>query len=141
MTPEKNTPQGIGSCITYSRRYGLSSIIGIVSDADDDGNEASATDTKTTAKPKAEPANVAPPLDLPKGKDWWCSSHNGKAYVLTKNKNKRYARAFLDAQGFRLNEKTGTFSHLHSDELVRLFQKMDEEVVSEFQTNMDEVFP
>jgi hypothetical protein len=38
----KNDPQGVGSAITYGRRYGLAAIVGIVADADDDGNEASA---------------------------------------------------------------------------------------------------
>ncbi|MGD9630591.1 MAG: ERF family protein [Pyrinomonadaceae bacterium] len=37
----KNDPQGVGSAMTYGRRYGLAAIIGIVSDPDDDGNEAS----------------------------------------------------------------------------------------------------
>ena len=41
VKPEKNTPQGVGSAITYSRRYSLSTVFGITSDQDDDGNEAS----------------------------------------------------------------------------------------------------
>lgn len=40
MKPEKNTPQSIGSCLTYSRRYSISAIFGITSDEDDDGNQA-----------------------------------------------------------------------------------------------------
>jgi hypothetical protein len=42
---EKNTAQGLGSSITYMRRYALSAIVGITCDEDDDGHEAS--------KPKA----------------------------------------------------------------------------------------
>ena len=41
MQPVKNDPQGVGSCITYARRYALSALIGIVADEDDDGNAAS----------------------------------------------------------------------------------------------------
>lgn len=37
----KHDAQGVGSAISYGRRYGLASIIGIVSDEDDDGNAAS----------------------------------------------------------------------------------------------------
>ena len=37
----QNTPQAIGSAITYGRRYGLSSMIGIAADEDDDGHQAS----------------------------------------------------------------------------------------------------
>lgn len=39
--PDKNTPQGVGSALTYMRRYSLSAVFGITSDQDDDGNEAS----------------------------------------------------------------------------------------------------
>ena len=47
VTADKGTAQGIGSAITYARRYGLSSMVGVapgddIADAgDDDGNEAS----------------------------------------------------------------------------------------------------
>lgn len=40
MTAAKNTPQAIGSAITYARRYALMSVLGIAGD-DDDGNESS----------------------------------------------------------------------------------------------------
>lgn len=55
MTPKDNTPQGQGSAITYMRRYALSSILGIATEEDDDGNAAS--------KPKAvEAPKAAIPL-------------------------------------------------------------------------------
>ena len=38
---EKATCQGMGSGITYSKRYGLCAMLGIVADEDDDGNKAS----------------------------------------------------------------------------------------------------
>lgn len=41
MKPMKNDPQGIGSCITYMRRYALAAILGLNIDEDDDGNSAS----------------------------------------------------------------------------------------------------
>lgn len=47
---EKQTAQGAGSAATYSRRYSLSAAFGIVSDLDDDGNEA----TKQAGNPPAE---------------------------------------------------------------------------------------
>jgi hypothetical protein len=37
---DKKTAQGVGSALTYSKRYALSAAFGIVSDVDDDGNEA-----------------------------------------------------------------------------------------------------
>lgn len=41
MEPVKKDPQGIGSCITYQRRYALASILCLNIDDDDDGNNAS----------------------------------------------------------------------------------------------------
>jgi len=41
LKPDKNTPQGIGSAITYARRYALSAVFGIASETDDDGNSIS----------------------------------------------------------------------------------------------------
>lgn len=38
LKPVKEDPQGQGSAITYARRYAYASILGIVSDEDDDGN-------------------------------------------------------------------------------------------------------
>lgn len=45
----KGDPQGIGSAITYARRYSLSALVGVAAD-DDDGNAASAPPKKTEAK-------------------------------------------------------------------------------------------
>jgi len=39
VKPKKNDPQGMGSAITYARRYGLSAMLGIHQE-DDDGNAA-----------------------------------------------------------------------------------------------------
>jgi len=56
MTPAKNDPQGLGSVITYQRRYALGAVLGLNIDEDDDGNAAS-----TPAKPfqKQKPASDA----------------------------------------------------------------------------------
>ncbi|MBW2998673.1 ERF family protein [Candidatus Woesearchaeota archaeon] len=39
LTPERNSLQGLGSAISYARRYSLVTILGL-STSDDDGNEA-----------------------------------------------------------------------------------------------------
>ena len=36
----KKDPQGLGSAITYGRRYSLAAIVGVIADEDDDGNAA-----------------------------------------------------------------------------------------------------
>ena len=51
MTPSKNDPQGIGSCITYQRRYAVGAVLSLNIDEDDDGNKAS---EKLVYKPKVE---------------------------------------------------------------------------------------
>ncbi len=53
MPPTKNDPQGIGSAMTYQRRYALGAILGLNIDNDDDGNAASmpATAQKAPSKP------------------------------------------------------------------------------------------
>lgn len=60
MTAAQNTPQGVGSAITYGRRYGLAAMVGIAPE-DDDGNAASGTGQ----------ARVEAPVK-PEGFDaWW----------------------------------------------------------------------
>lgn len=41
ITNDLNSPQKMGSALTYARRYSLAAICGIASEEDDDGNEAS----------------------------------------------------------------------------------------------------
>lgn len=43
---ESNDPQKLGSCITYAKRYNLGQIFNIITDRDDDGNEASGKEVK-----------------------------------------------------------------------------------------------
>lgn len=51
IRPTKPDPQGVGSAITYARRYSISAMLGVVADEDDDGNAASAR--PAPAKPAA----------------------------------------------------------------------------------------
>lgn len=50
LKPDKNTPQGVGSAMTYARRYALSSAFGIASETDDDGNDISGNGSEKPAK-------------------------------------------------------------------------------------------
>ena len=59
----KNDPQGMGSAITYARRYGLQSACGIPSE-DDDGNAASAKKPAMTAKEASNKINDAKTVDI-----------------------------------------------------------------------------
>ena len=53
LKADKITAQGAGSAISYGRRYALSAMLGISSDADDDGNHA--TGNKPAPQRPAEP--------------------------------------------------------------------------------------
>ena len=55
VSKDKNDPQKMGSAITYARRYGLMSMLGMVGTDDDDGNYASRP-AQTKAKVKANPS-------------------------------------------------------------------------------------
>lgn len=69
LTPTKNDMQGIGSAITYARRYCMAALVGIVQD-DDDGNAASegapranSNGQRTAAPRQAEDPAVAKSRD------------------------------------------------------------------------------
>lgn len=51
--PAKADPQGIGSAITYARRYALTAILGLNTDDDDDGNAASTPQKQYSAQPQS----------------------------------------------------------------------------------------
>lgn len=63
MKPVKNDPQGIGSCLTYMRRYALAAILGLNIDEDDDGNQASGNTSKSEAKSPNSEAKELPWLN------------------------------------------------------------------------------
>lgn len=53
LRPKDGTPQGMGSAITYGRRYALAAMVG-VAQVDDDGNAASGRAGVTTVDPKGD---------------------------------------------------------------------------------------
>lgn len=65
LTLDKQTPQGQGSAITYMRRYALSAALGIATEDDDDGNEASkAPQTRQNAPGASKPAATKKETDI-----------------------------------------------------------------------------
>lgn len=66
-------PQGLGSAITYGRRYQLTTLFNLVGEKDDDGNAGSKTTTsskpdKSTSKPEGKPTKSQDKPDKPQGK-------------------------------------------------------------------------
>jgi hypothetical protein len=64
LNPTKNDPQGMGSAVTYARRYTLGASLGIITEDDDDGNRAS--EPAPVKKPASKPDPA--PLQEP---DWF----------------------------------------------------------------------
>lgn len=64
LKPTKADPQGIGSAITYARRYTLAAIVGVATE-DDDGNAASAPTPQGASRnrevPRVPPSNPTGP--------------------------------------------------------------------------------
>ena len=62
MTPLKLDPQGIGSAVTYARRYTLAAIAGVATEDDDgnaaSGNKAGAKETPAVSFKKPTPENA-----------------------------------------------------------------------------------
>jgi len=56
LKPVKDDPQGMGSCITYARRYMLSAIVGTTADDEDDDGEGASG--RNNAKQKPENQNT-----------------------------------------------------------------------------------
>lgn len=59
INPVKNDPQGMGSAVTYARRYALTAILGVVSGDDDDANGASGNESlkEPQKKKRGRPKN------------------------------------------------------------------------------------
>jgi hypothetical protein len=56
--------QGVGSCLSYARRYAAAAVLGIASDEDDDGQQAS-TPSKAVSKPAIAKPVIPAKKDVP----------------------------------------------------------------------------
>lgn len=68
----KNDAQGVGSALTYGRRYGLSAMTGVAPDDDDDGSSASRRDglggsNGNGQRPQSRMQNASEPRGEPRG--------------------------------------------------------------------------
>lgn len=70
MAPVKADPQGLGSVITYQRRYALGAVLQLNIDEDDDGNAASQPEAKAAPRAAAKAPTRGRPVE-----DVLCSKH------------------------------------------------------------------
>jgi hypothetical protein len=104
------SPQGVGSAITYARRYSLAAVLGIAAEDDDDGNISTGLAKKEEAKPAKSPVREVSKEEAKATATWknveitnikeiqgkksvfFCVEFDGKAEALTFDK-KLYATA------------------------------------------------
>ena len=60
----KDDPQGLGSALTYLRRYALAAVVGVTATEDDDGNAASTPTNARVSAPAPRPY-IPPPVSPP----------------------------------------------------------------------------
>jgi hypothetical protein len=87
----KNDPQGQGAAITYARRFAYMAVLGLVADADDDGN------TATRAKQNEPIAKAKTPADAARDK-------LSALMKLHKLDGKKLGQRFLDDFGITIYE-------------------------------------
>jgi|TARA_R100000482_G_scaffold92851_1_gene38473 hypothetical protein len=123
---DKDTPQGFGSAITYARRYGLATLLGIADCEDDDGNGAEATSkkkvvSKPAPKPAPAPVQKAAPVENP--------PQPKQADLLTETQVKQIESAFsdnLEIELFQLEKMYGNPESWTTDTRKELLQKYNQ---------------
>jgi hypothetical protein len=81
--------QQMGSALTYSRRYALSAMVGVVTDEDDDGQKATEGQRQTTQPQRQpQPTNGKQAQDPPGFDVWadWRNANDAKAWAMTQGK-------------------------------------------------------
>jgi len=66
--PKDGSPQAVGSCITYLRRYGVAGLISIAAGDDDDGNASQGNQGNQWTAPKRQPSPKRQQRSEPKPK-------------------------------------------------------------------------
>lgn len=96
----KNDMQGLGSAITYGRRYGISALLGVVDTEDDDGNQASIKSNPQPQqsypqnKPTLNPSNpnsIPKELRTPQGVSSGITEHGPKKELTQPQLKRLYA--------------------------------------------------
>jgi len=91
LNPIKNDPQGLGSAMTYARRYSLAAMAGVCPD-DDDGENAMGRNPVTIHKDVAAPAEDPSSLRMVA----WINESVGKLSLLDTANRKEWAAVNAD---------------------------------------------
>ncbi len=119
VTDKESTPQGYGSAMTYARRYGLSAVLGVIADEDDDGNAASAR-AKPATSLKPQPAPTPSPPMTP---EQWMQ----KAVTIILAASKAELDAFTNKHADKIAKYRIPFPALHA-EIIKAIQHRQTEL-------------
>lgn len=99
LTPTQATPQGEGSALTYARRYGILSLLGIAAE-DDDANAASTTQRQPYVRTAPAAVPDAPAIE-PSGRDWGAEATTiSKQRVVAVTRRERLLQLMEECRGF-----------------------------------------
>jgi len=100
MTARDATPQSIGSALTYGRRYGWSTLIGLAADEDDDGEKAQPRPSLVMQRDNSAQSRDNTPVSAvaPEGFDAWLAILEATAKDGTEAMRKAWS---LSALAFR----------------------------------------
>ncbi len=106
MPLAKSDPQGYGSAITYARKYGLSAMIGIITE-DDDGEGAMNRDLGRPSQENNDNHSNNNIKQLPKldGVKYRVQKDDDGKEVVVAHGNTRPKKEFLKSSGFRWNNQ------------------------------------
>ncbi len=125
IKPQQDTAQGIGSCITYARRYSLAAMVGVVADEDDDGHEASRNGPQQlrTVSVQQAPRPVLTPAPKVEAK------------IFDKNNltQATWLEGFLKEKGIASDSLLSIADHLHGKDLSTELMKAINEFKSQNQ--------
>lgn len=106
--PPWNTPQELGSLLTYLRRYQIKGLFGVADAEDDDGNAASGNKAQVTRK---EPPQRREPQDVPKSNGPKLDPKVTQLCIESAKKagldKEGFAAACMKATGKKFNDFTG----------------------------------
>ena len=124
MCPVKNDPQGIGSCITYQRRYALGSALNLNIDDDDDGNMASGhtpkqnTGAKTPSNSNQKKVITREHLNDENTMNVMCKWIYGKS-VEAKKSNQRFSLSALLEKSYQVTPvEINTINEIYQQYLI-----------------------
>ena len=113
----KETAHAAGSCLTYTRRYGLQSIAGVVADEDDDANAA------VQPKASAVPTTVGEWNELTTDEQTWLTDIAENVRRELQTKGGQAAIALLEEQGLEPKYKVALWSRFDSKERAAMKKK------------------